>query len=191
MLLIVGLGNPGAKYARTRHNIGWLVLDELIRRHGIDLSRKAHEAMTGTGLIGEQKVLLAKPQTFMNLSGKSVSALSRYNRIEPQGLLVVCDDLNLPMGKLRLRKEGSDGGQNGLKSVSQMLGSQGYPRLRFGIGEPEREERVQRGTADYVLSPFTAEEWPSVEEAIARAANCVETWVKSGIEPAMNEFNRS
>jgi PTH1 family peptidyl-tRNA hydrolase len=167
-----------------------MVIDELARRHGIDVSRKAHEAHTGTGIIGEQKVLLAKPLTFMNLSGKAVSALARYNRIEPQNLIVICDDLNLPMGRLRLRKEGSDGGQNGLKSVSQMLGTQGYPRLRFGIGEPAREERMQRGTADYVLSPFSADEWTAAEAAIARAADCVETWAGRGIEIAMNEFNR-
>jgi PTH1 family peptidyl-tRNA hydrolase len=190
MFLIVGLGNPGKKYERTRHNAGWMVLDELARRWHLEFARKQHESLTATGLIQTQNALLAKPQTFMNLSGRAVSALSRYNRIAPENLLVVCDDLNLPTGKLRLRASGSDGGQNGLKNISQLLGHNQYARLRFGIGMPPEEERVQRGTADYVLSPFSAEEIPIATETIARAADCIETFVARGVEAAMNEFNR-
>jgi PTH1 family peptidyl-tRNA hydrolase len=190
MFLIVGLGNPGKKYERTRHNVGWMVLDEVARRAGIDVGRKQHQALTGVGLIGETNVMLAKPQTFMNLSGAAVSALSRYNRIEAAQIIVICDDLNLPTGKLRLRAGGSDGGQNGLKNITQMMGHQNYARLRFGIGAPSDEERVQRGTADYVLSPFASAEADLVADAMKRAADCVETFVTRGIEAAMNEYNR-
>ena len=204
MFLVVGLGNPGAKYARTRHNAGWIVLDELARRHNLDFSRKTHEAQVATWLLGEDRVLdvgasatravdvrvlVAKPQTFMNESGRAVGALSRYNRIEAANLLVICDDLNLPVGKLRLRAGGSDGGQNGLKSVARALGNQNFARLRVGVGEPSREERETRGTADFVLSPFNESEKILVEETLARAADCVETWLREGLETAMNRFN--
>jgi peptidyl-tRNA hydrolase, PTH1 family len=190
MYLIVGLGNPGARYARTRHNVGWMVLDELARRHHVDLSRKAHEAHLGSGLIGGHRVLLAKPLTFMNLSGRSVSALLRYHNVEPRHLLVVCDDLNLPLGRLRLRRGGSDGGHNGLKSISQTLSTIEYPRLRFGVGEPPREERMERGTADYVLSTFTPDEAGVVADVVARAAACAEVFMGEGVEAAMNRFNQ-
>lgn len=190
MYLIVGLGNPGARYARTRHNVGWMVLDELARRHHIDLSRKAHDAHIGGTLWGEQRVMLARPLTFMNLSGRAVSALLRYHNVEPHQLLIICDDLNLPLGRLRLRRGGSDGGHNGLKSISQALSTNEYPRLRFGVGEPPREERVERGTADYVLSVFTPDEARAVEETVNRAADCAEVFVREGVEAAMNRFNR-
>lgn len=189
MFLIVGLGNPGARYARTRHNIGWLVLDEVARRFQLDFAKRAHEAMTAATLIGEHRVLVAKPQTFMNESGRAAGALLRYNKIEIANLLVICDDLNLPTGKLRLRGTGSDGGQNGLKSVARALATTKYARLRFGVGAPTEEERQQRGTADFVLSPFTLDESAIVQDGIARAADCIETFVHDGLESAMNRFN--
>ena len=189
MHLVVGLGNPGVQYSRTRHNVGWFVIDELARRHSIDLSRKNCDARIGTGILAEQRVLLAKPQTFMNLSGRAVAPLLRYHNIEVNRLLVICDDLNLPLGKLRVRSSGSDGGHNGLKSVAQMIATKDYARLRFGVGEPERTERAERGTADYVLRPFTADEWPVVDSTVARAADCVETFVRDGVMAAMNQFN--
>lgn len=189
MYLVVGLGNPGQQYARTRHNAGWFVIDELARRHHIDLSRRACDARMGTGLLGNQRLLLAKPLTFMNLSGKSVSALLRYHNIPRENLMVVVDDLNLPLGKLRVRPAGSDGGHNGLKSIAASLGGQNYVRLRFGVGEPPREERDERGTRDYVLKPFFPDEQPLVEEATNRAADCVETFVHEGVAAAMNKFN--
>jgi PTH1 family peptidyl-tRNA hydrolase len=189
MFLIVGLGNPGAQYARTRHNIGWLVLDELSRRWSIQLSRTNCEAKVGGGLIGEQRVTLAKPQTFMNLSGRSVAALMRYQNV-PQGrIIIITDDLNLPVGKLRLRANGSHGGHNGLKSIAQHLGGNEYARLRFGVGEPPQNERDERGTKDFVLRPFMPDEMPDVEAAITRAADCIETWLREGVEIAMNRFN--
>ena len=189
MYLIVGLGNPGPQYARTRHNIGWMVIDELARRHALELSRKNCDARVGGGLIGEQRVTLAKPLTFMNLSGRAVAGLLRYQNVPREQLIVICDDLNLPLGKLRLRVAGSDGGHNGLKSVAAALASKDYARLRIGVGEPEREERAERGTADFVLSAFAPTEWPVVEQTVARAADCVETFIRDGAAAAMNQFN--
>lgn len=189
MFLIAGLGNPGARYARTRHNIGWMVLDELSRRWNIEISKRAHEALTATTQIGDNRVLVAKPQTFMNESGRAVGALLRYNKVELSHLLVICDDLNLPTGKLRLRPGGSDGGQNGLKSVARSLSSTQYARLRFGVGAPPEDERQQRGTADFVLSPFLSDEIPLVQDGIARAADCIESFVREDLQTAMNRFN--
>ncbi len=189
MFLIVGLGNPGAQYARTRHNIGWLVLDELARRWTIQLSRTNCEAKVGGGIIGEQRATLAKPQTFMNLSGRSVAALMRYQNVPRERIIVITDDLNLPVGKLRLRPNGSHGGHNGLKSIAQHLGGDQYARLRFGVGEPPQVEREASGTKDFVLRPFLADEMPAIEAAISRATDCIETFVREGVEIAMNRFN--
>jgi len=189
MFLLVGLGNPGPEYARTRHNAGWFVLDELARRHNIEFSRKSNDARIGTGLIGDQRVLLAKPLTYMNLSGRAVAGLMRYHNIELERILVITDDLNLPVGKLRLRISGSDGGHNGLKSVAQSLTTKEYARLRFGVGEPPQDERQERGTRDFVLKGFAQAEWPAVEEAVVRAADCCETFVRESVEVAMNRFN--
>jgi PTH1 family peptidyl-tRNA hydrolase len=189
MHLIVGLGNPGPQYARTRHNVGWMVLAEVARRYAIEFGRTNCEAKVGTGLIGEARVMLAKPQTFMNLSGRSVAALLRYHNTPRERLLVITDDLNLPVGRLRLRASGSHGGQNGLKSIAQHLGDDKFARLRFGVGEPPSEERQERGTADYVLRPFLPGEAALVAESISRAADCVETFVRDGLEIAMNRFN--
>ena len=189
MFLIVGLGNPGPQYARTRHNVGWMILGEVARRHAIEFGRTNCEAKVGIGLIGEARVMLAKPQTFMNLSGRSVAALLRYHNTPRERLLVLTDDLNLQVGRLRLRGAGSHGGQNGLKSIAQHLGDSNFARLRFGVGEPPGEERQERGTADYVLRPFLPDEATLVAESINRAADCVETFVLEGLEIAMNRFN--
>ena len=143
----------------------------------------------GGGHIVGQRVLLAKPLTFMNLSGKSVAGLMNFYRVDKSKLLILCDDLNLPSGKLRLRHNGSDGGQNGLKSVAQMIGTTEYARLRFGVGAPTEAERQERGTAAYVLRPFAEEELPLVETAISRACDCIETFVRDGVQTAMNQFN--
>ena len=189
MHLIVGLGNPGAQYARTRHNIGWLVIDELARRHKIDLVKKNADYKLGVGFVDESKIALVKPQTFMNLSGRAVASLKNYYRIEASGILIVTDDLNLPLERLRLRGSGSDGGHNGLKSVAQMLGTTDYARLRLGVGEPPREERAASGTAGFVLRPFDATEWPLVQTIASRAADCVECWMRDGLQSAMGRFN--
>lgn len=189
MFLIVGLGNPGAQYAHTRHNAGWFVIDELARRHSIELVKKNADYKVGVGSIGEQKVALVKPQTFMNLSGRAVQSLKNFYRVELDHILVLSDDLNLPVGKLRFRGSGSDGGHNGLKSVAQMLGSKEYPRLRFGVGEPPSEERAQSGTAGFVLRPFSPDEWLTIKETTPRAADGVECFVRDGLTLAMNRFN--
>lgn len=189
MFLIVGLGNPGTQYARTRHNAGWFVIDELARRHSIELVKKNADYKVGTGTLGEHKIALVKPQTFMNLSGRAVASLKNFYRIELDHILIISDDLNLPLGRLRFRGGGSDGGHNGLKSVAQMLGTKDYPRLRFGVGEPPSEERRESGTAGFVLRPFSAGEWTSVEEATRRAAEGVECFVREGLQTAMNRFN--
>jgi PTH1 family peptidyl-tRNA hydrolase len=190
MFLIVGLGNPGAQYARTRHNAGWFVIDELARRHTIDLGRRAFEAKMGSGMVADKRVTLVKPQTYMNLSGKSVAGIAHYHQIPVENVLVICDDLNLPLGRLRLRAGGSDGGHNGLKSIHQMLASKDYPRLRFGVGEPPREERQERGTKEFVLAPFSSDEWPVVDKMTFRAADCVELFTREGVAAAMNKYNR-
>lgn len=189
MHLIVGLGNPGAQYARTRHNIGWMVVEALASKHGIELSRKSFDARHGTGMLGERRVLIAEPLTYMNLSGKAVSAIARFHNIPHEHILVVTDDLILPLGKLRLRVSGSDGGHNGLKSIAQLLGTKNYPRLRFGIGAPPQEQRAERGTVDYVLGRLASDEMPMVEQAIDNAVNCIESFVQEGAAVAMNKFN--
>jgi PTH1 family peptidyl-tRNA hydrolase len=189
MFLVVGLGNPGAEYSRTRHNIGWMVLDELARRHELRIERKQGEARVGGGSIQGARVLLAKPQTFMNLSGRAVTSLMRFYRIEKSHVLIVCDDLNLPLEKLRFRASGSDGGHNGLKSIEQSLSSREYSRLRIGVGAPSDEERQERGTANFVLRAFNAQEQPQVEKTLTRAADGIECFLQSGIETAMNQFN--
>jgi len=189
MFLIVGLGNPGAQYAKTRHNAGWFVVDELARRFSIELVKKNADYKVGVGMIGEEKIALVKPQTFMNDSGRAVQSLKNFYRVELERILVLSDDLNLPVGRLRFRGSGSDGGHNGLKSVAQMLGSKEYPRLRIGVGEPPTEERVQSGTAGFVLRPFSSDEWPVVEKTTRRAAMGVECFVREGLAPAMTRFN--
>jgi PTH1 family peptidyl-tRNA hydrolase len=189
MILIAGLGNPGIQYAETRHNIGWMVLDELARRHGIPIIKSQLEALTGSGLIGEQKVLLVKPLTFMNASGRAVVALAKYYQIEIEDILIICDDLNLDLGRLRLRGSGSDGGNNGLKSVVASLKTKDYARLRCGVGQPSTEERQQRGTVDFVLSKFSPDEAGALQEEIERAADCVAAFCEQGTATAMNRFN--
>ncbi len=193
MKIILGLGNPGSQYERTRHNIGWMVLDELARRHTISISKRMCESRVGDGILlqegASEKLLLAKPLTFMNLSGRSAQALLKFYNLEKSELLVVGDDLNLPLGKIRLRAGGSDGGHNGLKSITQSLSSLEWARLRLGIGAPDARERAQRGTADFVLRAFTAEEAMEVALTVARAADCVESWALNGLQMAASRFN--
>ena len=185
MKLVVGIGNPGKRYDHTRHNLGWLVVDRLATEHGIDLSRQRFEAQVGQGVIGSERVLLVKPQTYVNLSGNAVGPLLRWHRCEPVDLLVVCDDLNLELGRLRLRRGGSSGGHNGLKSIAAALGTESYPRLRIGIGSTEGH-----GAVSHVLGRFSEEERAAVEAAIDQAAEATRLWVTSGIDEAMNKCNR-
>jgi PTH1 family peptidyl-tRNA hydrolase len=179
--LVVGLGNPGRRYQATRHNIGFAVADDLARRSGVVFEHS--RARVGTG---PSSVLLVKPLTMMNLSGEAVAGLAHFFKIDAPDILVVADDVNLPLGRLRLRARGSAGGHNGFKSIIGMLGTEEFPRLRIGVGrgDPRRE------LADHVLATFDKDEAPDVEESVARAADAVECFIAEGIEAAMNRYNR-
>lgn len=183
MKLIVGLGNPGKRYERTRHNLGFLVVDALAATLGIRLDKEECRALTGVAHRGG-RLMLAKPQTYMNNSGEAVAALVRYYQIEPADMLVVYDDLALPPGQLRIRSKGSAGGHNGLRSIIHYLQTQEFPRLRIGIGP------VPPGWtgADYVLSAFPEDD-PALRPAVERAAEAALFWVDQGIEKAMQCYN--
>ncbi|MFB3854988.1 MAG: aminoacyl-tRNA hydrolase [Vicinamibacterales bacterium] len=187
MKLIVGLGNPGRRYAGTRHNVGFLVVDEMARRHGATFEAAPAEALMARIRDLGDGVLLAKPLTFMNVSGVAVRDLSRFYRIELPDLLVVTDDVNLPLGRLRARARGSDGGHNGLRSVVEQLGTDQFSRLRVGVGRGE----VCRDLADHVLARFDPEERPVIEAAVSKAADAAGVFAVAGIDRVMNTFNRS
>jgi len=185
MKLVVGLGNPGRKYEGTRHNIGFEVVAELGRKYSIARPKSKFDAEWADVQIGGQKVILACPLTYMNRSGYAVARLVEFFKLEPEHLLVICDDLNLPVGRLRLRARGSAGGQKGLNDIIRQLGTQDFCRLRIGIGRPP----PRWDAADYVLGRFTNDEKGGVQTAIGRANQAVETWVELGIQEAMNRFN--
>ena len=183
--LIVGLGNPGAKYDKTRHNVGWRVIDELAERHRLGGGRSEKRARTWDGRIRGERVKLAKPLTYMNRSGESVRSLMDYYDIPSCRLIVVHDDLDTPFGSLRLRKAGGHGGQNGLRSIIQHLGHKDFARLRFGIGRPPGKMQP----VDFVLQPFRGDDAILACETTALAADAIETWLSDGIEQAMSQFN--
>jgi PTH1 family peptidyl-tRNA hydrolase len=183
--LIVGLGNPGKKYEKTRHNVGFWVVDELAQRHGINLDRTERKSVTGDGLILGRRVQLAKPQTYMNASGESVRAMMDFYKIEPAHLIVITDDLDIPLGTLRLRKTGGSGGQKGLKNIMQHLGTQEIDRVRFGIGRPPG----RMDPAAYVLQTFKGDDEITARLVVERAADAVETWLTDGMDTAMNRYN--
>jgi PTH1 family peptidyl-tRNA hydrolase len=184
LYLIVGLGNPGRKYARNRHNVGFQTLDRLARRLGLTFARRKGKAKVAEGTVAGQRVILAKPQTYMNLSGDSVAKLARFFKVPSERVFVVYDDLDLPLARLRLRPEGGSGGHKGLKSIIERLGTPAFPRLRVGIGRPLRGDPI-----DYVLQDFTADEWGEVEVALDRAVAAVEHWLAHGVDATMNVFN--
>ncbi len=185
MKVIVGLGNPGKRYQGTRHNIGFDVLKEMASRHQAGPSQLAHEAeLREINLCGEKTILLA-PLTYMNLSGRSVGSLVRFYKLPAEQVIIVCDDLNLPPGKLRFRASGSSGGQKGLKDIINHLGTQDIPRLRVGIGRADGK----MDTSSYVLQKIGKAEQEEMAQAVQQAADGLEVWVKEGIEPAMNRFN--
>jgi PTH1 family peptidyl-tRNA hydrolase len=185
--LIVGLGNPGEEYAKTRHNLGFQVANELARRYGLDFGKKIAKSRVAEGQIAGQRVALAKPFTYMNLIGQAVVSLSQWYKIAPaQELLVIYDELDLPFGTLRLRERGSAGTHNGMKSVVGQLGSQVFPRLRIGIGQGP----PGRDAARYVLGRFSRDEQEQIPEIVARAADAAEVVVREGLIAAMNRFNR-
>jgi PTH1 family peptidyl-tRNA hydrolase len=187
MKLIVGLGNPGAKYQQTLHNIGFDVLNELARRYQARFDAAPAEALLAKVRgLGDEMVLLAKPLTFMNLSGRAVGDLQRFYKIEPVDLLIVTDDVNLPAGQLRARRGGSAGGHNGLKSIIELLGTDQFPRLRVGVGRGD----PQRDLRDRVLGRAAPDEQAILAEATALAADAAEAFVTQGIADVMNRFNR-
>jgi PTH1 family peptidyl-tRNA hydrolase len=192
MKLIVGLGNPGESYARNRHNIGFRCLNHLARQQGIRFDSRWAKARLGVGQVAGVGAVLAKPQTFMNLSGLSVSRLVKKYNVALSDLLVVCDDLDLPLGRIRLRGGGSSGGHKGVSSIISSLGSQDFPRLRVGIGRPAAgEDRVETGSGviSFVLGDFTPEEARIVAQVIPRVGQAIVSFVTEGISSAMNRFN--
>lgn len=184
MNIIVGIGNPGKEYAETRHNIGFMVVDRLARDHGLGPWRRRFLSRAVEGNLEGVKVLLMKPQTYVNDSGRAVRAAVDWCRVEPRDVMIVCDDFNLPIGQLRVRSRGSSGGHRGLDSILASLDTMEVPRLRIGIGS----EAGGRGR-DFVLSTFSPAERSVVEEADGRAARALEAWLKWGIERCQNEFN--
>ncbi|MCU0476848.1 MAG: aminoacyl-tRNA hydrolase [Anaerolineae bacterium] len=183
--LIVGLGNPGPTYASTRHNIGFMAADELAKRHLLPFGKTEKKALVADGLIGGKRVLLAKPQTYMNESGVSVRGLVDFYKIDLAQIIVISDDLDIPLGTLRLRAGGGHGGQNGVRSIITHLGSPEFARVRCGIGRPPGK----MNPADYVLKPFMGDDQITARLVVERAANSVETWLKDGIELAMTKHN--
>jgi PTH1 family peptidyl-tRNA hydrolase len=186
MYLIVGLGNPGRQYEHTRHNVGFDALDALADRCHIDISENKHRALCGKGVIAGQKVILAKPQTFMNLSGESVADLLHYYKLDPESeLIVLFDDISLEPGQIRIRKKGSAGGHNGIKNIIALTGTQNFMRIKIGVGEKPRGWDL----VDHVLGRFDAADREKVEAAIAEAVLAAERMVTGDVDGAMNEFN--
>ena len=185
MKIIVGLGNPGLTYRRTRHNIGFMVANALAQSRGLRFRRGRFRCSQAAGEMGKEKALLVRPQTFMNASGACVAGLARHFECPLSDLLVICDDVNLDLGRIRLRRSGSAGGHKGLTSIIRELHSEDFPRLRVGVGRPPEGLDMM----SYVLGPFRRGDWLLVEESVARAAQAVETWVYHGLDEAMNRFN--
>jgi PTH1 family peptidyl-tRNA hydrolase len=191
MTLIVGLGNPGKTYSRNRHNVGFQCLNYFARLRSIRLDRRQCQARVGIGKVSGEKLVLARPGTFMNLSGKSVACLVRKHKIPLSDLLVIYDDLDLPLGKIRLRQNGSSGGHKGMNSIISALGSEDFPRIRVGIGRPQAEKQSMSEDAivNYVLSDFSRQEEAIVKPVTAKVAEAIDCFLTQGITAAMNKFN--
>jgi PTH1 family peptidyl-tRNA hydrolase len=183
MKVVVGLGNPGSRYHATRHNVGYAIVDALAAGPDVDRFQNRFEAEIAEWRIEGEKVLLVKPQTFMNLSGRCVRQVLDYYQVETEDLFVLADDINLPLGKLRIRRKGTHGGHNGLRDIQNHLGTTEYARLRLGVGGPADD------AIDHVLGKFRPAEKPVIEDAVIRSAQAVVVWVRRGIEVCMNEFN--
>ena len=187
MKLILGLGNPGRSYCWTRHNVGFLLLDCLAKRHGIEISRRGMKSLYGRGRIGSEEVILAKPQTFMNLSGEAAQRLLQFFKLEPQKVIVLHDDLDLSWGQVRVRVRGGDGGHKGIRSIMEALGNESFVRFKIGIGRPERSSQ---DPADFVLEPMTGEKREELKEMIEGNAEALETLILEGPQQAMNRFHK-
>lgn len=187
MFIIVGLGNPGREYENTRHNVGFLVLEKLAAKEHISILEKKHKAIIGKGMVAGQKCVLAKPQTYMNLSGESVRQLIDFYKVdETAELIVISDDVSLEVGQIRIRKKGSAGGHNGLKNIIAHLGTDQFPRVRVGVGAPAHPEHEM---IDWVIGHFTAQERKAVDEAIGRAVDAALCVIEKGVPEAQNRYN--
>lgn len=186
MKLVVGLGNPGFRYRNTRHNIGFLVVKEISKKHRISIKKRKYKGLLGQGSIGGEKVSLFIPLTFMNLSGEAVEEIVKKSKMDSEAVLIICDDINLRFGFMRLRKKGSSGGHKGLESIIEALGTNDFPRLRIGIGKSDKNGDI----VNFVLKPFDLKERAHLKNIIDRATECAVTWVKQGPDQAMTTFNR-
>lgn len=184
--LLVCLGNPGDQYENTRHNVGFMVADELAERHNIPVQRLKFRALTNTVTIGDRKVLLMKPVTYMNLSGEAVHEAAAFYKIPPEHILVISDEVALAPGKLRVRRSGSAGGHNGLKNIIAHLGTDQFPRIRLGVGQKPHPDYDM---ADWVLGKFQGEDKKAVEAAVKKAADAAECLIREGVDKAMNQYN--
>ena len=185
MYIIVGLGNPGDKYEKTRHNVGFNVIDLLAKEYSIDVSKLKHKALIGEGRVGTEKVILVKPMTYMNLSGESVVDICNYYNVDLENVIVIYDDIDLDVGKLRIRKKGSAGTHNGMRSIVKCLGSGDFPRVRVGVSKPMKGQDL----ADFVLSRFRKEEQADLEIGLEKAYKAVEAMIKENVDIAMNKYN--
>ena len=185
MLIIAGLGNPGKEYENTRHNAGFMVMDALAEKIGADISEKKHKALCGKGVIGGEKVILMKPQTYMNSSGESIRAAADYYKVDPEDILIVYDDISLAPGQLRIRAKGSAGGHNGIKNIIAELGTDVFPRMKVGVGEKPKGWDL----ADYVLGRFSDEENEVMRRMLAKGSDACRDFILYGIQEAMNRYN--
>lgn len=186
LFIIIGLGNPGARYANTRHNVGFDTIDVLSKKFGINVSKLKYKALWGDGIINGQRVILVKPQTYMNLSGESVREIVEWYKVPMSKVILIYDDIDLPVGKIRIRSKGSAGTHNGMRSVIYQIQSDEFLRIRIGIGKPPEGWEL----ANFVLGSFGSEERKIVNESVARAADAVVALLKSGVETAMNLYNK-
>ena len=185
MYVIAGLGNPDKKYEMTRHNMGFRIIDALAGRHGISLTEQKHKGLIGKGVINGEKVILVKPLTYMNLSGECIRPVCDYYKVDAKDCIVAFDDISLDPGRIRIRKKGSAGGHNGIKSIIAHLGTDAFPRLKFGVGDKPK----QMDLADYVLGRFATEEEPGMREPLHNTVEACKVIMDDGIMTAMNKFN--
>lgn len=184
--IIVGLGNPGKEYAHTRHNAGFIAIDKLAEKYGCSITKMKYKALIADCTIAGKRALLMKPQTFMNLSGEAVTQAMSFYKIPPENVIVMFDDISLAVGKLRIRRKGSDGGQKGMRSIIELSGSQNFPRVKIGIGE---KPNPKWQLADWVLSRFTSEELKTLDEVTEKACGAVEAILSGNIDKAMSQYN--
>jgi len=185
----LGLGNPGLRFRFNRHNLGFLVVERLAKKKKIRLAQRAFNCLFGQGVLANQRVLLAEPLTFVNLSGQAASSIVKRRKIRLKDLLIICDDVNLPLGRIRIRAAGSDGGHKGLRSIIEALGTKSFPRLRIGVGAPACPTIFGGKLSRYVLGNFNKKEIKIINETIEEAASCCVVWAKEGIAAAMSRFN--